>query len=60
LANKRLKGTQSIEASLRIVFIERHEHADPPHAVGLLRSRTERSNPGTAATIKCSGSRASG
>src|SRR5262249_24929816 len=27
---------------LRIVFIEPHEHADPPHAVALLRLRRER------------------
>jgi hypothetical protein len=24
---------------LRIVFVERHEHADAPHAVALLRAR---------------------
>jgi hypothetical protein len=27
---------------LRIAFVPRHEHADPPHPVGLLRSRGER------------------
>ena len=28
--------------SLRIVFVARHQHADPPHAVGLLRARRQR------------------
>ena len=27
---------------LRIVFVARHQHADPPHPVGLLRPRRER------------------
>jgi hypothetical protein len=28
--------------SLRVAFIATHEHADPPHAAGLLRPRSQR------------------
>jgi hypothetical protein len=38
------RGKTSGEARLPngIVFVERHEHADPPHAVARLRARRER------------------
>jgi hypothetical protein len=36
---KRLSEPRDARLSLRIVFVERHEHADAPHAVGLLRPR---------------------
>jgi hypothetical protein len=39
---ERLRGRRVATLSLRIVFVVRHEHADPPHAVTLLRSRHHR------------------
>jgi hypothetical protein len=39
-ARKRLSGRR--DDSLRIVFVARHEHADAPLAVALLRARRER------------------
>jgi hypothetical protein len=39
---KRLRKRRVAKLPLRIVFVEPHEHADPPHAVALLRPRRER------------------
>jgi hypothetical protein len=39
---KSLREPGEASLSLRIVFVECQEHADPPHAVGLLRPRRER------------------
>src|SRR5215468_2536292 len=39
---KRLRERRVAKLPLRIVFVERHEHADAPHAVSLLRPRSER------------------
>ena len=41
-ARKRLRERRVASPPLRIVFVERHEHADAPHAVALLRPRRER------------------
>jgi hypothetical protein len=41
-ARKRLRERRVARLRLRIIFIERHEHADPPHAVALLRARRDR------------------
>jgi hypothetical protein len=39
---KRLRERREARLQQRIVFVERHEHADAPHAVALLRARRER------------------
>jgi hypothetical protein len=39
---KRLRERREASLQHRIVFVERHEHADAPHALGLLRARHER------------------
>src|SRR5262249_15124421 len=39
---KRLHERRLAKLHLRIVFVERHEHADAPYAVALLRTRRER------------------
>jgi hypothetical protein len=39
---KRLSERRNENLPLRIVFVELHEHANAPHAVGLLRVRRER------------------
>jgi hypothetical protein len=39
---KRLRERRVATLPLRIVFVERHEHADAPHAVALLRARHKR------------------
>jgi hypothetical protein len=39
---KRLSEPRDARLPLRIVFVERHEHADVPHAVALLRARRDR------------------
>ena len=39
---KSLREPGEVGFCLRIVFIERHQSTDPPHAVGLLRARRER------------------
>jgi hypothetical protein len=39
---KSLREPGEVGLCLRIVFIERHQNADPPHAAGLLRPRRER------------------
>jgi hypothetical protein len=41
-APKRLSERGNGTLSQGIVFIARHEHADAPHSVGLLRPRRER------------------
>jgi hypothetical protein len=44
-ANRRrsaLSGEPTLCSSHRIVFITHHQHADPPHLVGLLRACRER------------------
>src|SRR5262249_55527192 len=40
--SKRLRERGEASLSLRIVFVECHEHADAPYAVALLRARRER------------------
>jgi hypothetical protein len=39
---KRLREYRKARLRRRIVFVEPREHADPPHAVALLRARRER------------------
>src|SRR5262249_52154376 len=39
---KRLRERGDVSLRLGIAFVVRQEHADPPHAVALLRSRSER------------------
>jgi hypothetical protein len=39
---KRLRERRVATLHLRVVFVERHEHADAPHAVALLRAHRER------------------
>jgi hypothetical protein len=41
-ARKRLSEHRIAKLPLRIVFVERHEPADAPHAVALLRPRRNR------------------
>src|SRR6516165_6844004 len=41
-ARKRLSERRDLSLRLGIVFVERREHADAPHAVALLRLRRER------------------
>ena len=41
-ACKRLRERRNATLRLGIDFIARHEHADPPHAVALLRPRHHR------------------
>ena len=47
-AHKRLRERKDASLRNEIVFVVRHEHADAPHAVALLRSRHHR--PGRRAT----------
>jgi hypothetical protein len=39
---KRLRERREATLLLKIVFVSEHEHADPPHAVALLRPRHHR------------------
>jgi hypothetical protein len=41
-ARKRLRKRREATLNLRIVFVARHEHADAPHTVALLRARHKR------------------
>src|SRR5262249_61687259 len=41
-ARKRLRERRAVRLPHAIVFVARHEHTDPPHAVALLRPRHER------------------
>jgi hypothetical protein len=41
-ARKRLRERRNESLRQRIVFVERHEHADAPHPPALLRPRRER------------------
>jgi hypothetical protein len=41
-ARKRLRECRVATLPLRIIFVVRHEHADAPYAVALLRARRER------------------
>jgi hypothetical protein len=41
-ARKRLRERRVATLPLRIVFVVRHEHADAPHPLALLRPRRER------------------
>jgi hypothetical protein len=44
---KRLSERRDLKLRQRIVFIARHEHADTPHAVALLRPRHRRARRST-------------
>jgi hypothetical protein len=39
---KRSREGRDAKLPLRIIFVARHEHADPPHRLGLLRIRHHR------------------
>jgi hypothetical protein len=43
-ARKRLRERREARLKHGIVFVVRHEHADPPHPVALLRPRRKRRN----------------
>jgi hypothetical protein len=47
-ARKRLRKRRVAKLFLRIIFVERHEHANAPHGVALLRPRRKRPRPRAA------------